>query len=68
MPDAPSEIQEAAALAFGGCFLLPSVRATSMLGHVGAGACAENPKVSAGIWLTCKALSAVSVRMCYEVN
>lgn len=40
---APEEVQEAAALTFGR--LLPSVRATSSLCHVGAGACAENAKV-----------------------
>ena len=40
---APEEVQEAAALTFGR--LLLSVRATSSLCHVGAGACAENAKV-----------------------
>ena len=42
---APEEVQEAAALTFGRLFLMPSVRATSSLCHVGAGACAENAKV-----------------------
>jgi len=43
---AAPETQEAAALAFGRLFMMPSVRATSALGHVGAGACSDNSKVS----------------------
>ena len=42
---APAKIQEAAALTFGRLFLMPSIRVSTLLGHVGAGICAGNSKV-----------------------
>ena len=42
---APAKIQEAAALTFGRLFLMPSIRMSTLLGHVGAGICAGNSKV-----------------------
>ena len=56
----PAQTQEAAALTFGRLFLMPSIRVSSLLAHVGAGMCAGNSKVCFTAFLPFRGVRAAS--------